>query len=89
MLALLKWIGIVLAVYFVSWCAAWFLMFALRGDDLNFQYFFQYLGAAWSFSAGELAAFIWLGSLVIFFVLLGVLLLVRKLFARRRHNAVF
>ena len=85
----LKWLAVSLAAYFVAWSLSYVLMMMSRGDSLaQGEFFFQYLALAWSFSGGELPTFIWAGSVVIFLVLMGLLLVVRKMFNRGRESAV-
>ena len=70
---------VLVAVYFAAWTASYAAMFVSRGDGLDFSYFFEYLGLAWTFSGGELPSFIWLFSVIAFLPLavLAVFLLRR------------
>ena len=73
-------VGLYLACWIVSHC----LLFLLRGEGLGLQYLSSYFLAAWTFSAGELPTFIWLGSLVLF----GLTLLAWSMRRRFHHPAV-
>jgi len=52
--------------YFLSWSLAYVLTFLLRGDTLDFGFFFEYLVLGWTFSGFELPVFMWMFSLLIF-----------------------
>jgi hypothetical protein len=72
---------VLVGVYLAAWTASYAVMFASRGDGLDFTYFFEYLRLAWTFSGGELPSFIWLFSIIAFFPLAGL-----SVFLLRRHK---
>ena len=88
MVAKLKLLGIVLAMYLLAWCTSYFLVMVFRGDGMNFRELIDYLGLAWSFSGGEIPMFVWFGSLVIFAVLITATILARRFYSGEHHNAV-
>jgi hypothetical protein len=61
---LLRYVG----YYFLSWSLAYVLTFLLRGDTVDFGFFFEYLILGWTFTGFELPMFIWMFSIVIFLI---------------------
>ena len=76
----------VFAAYFVAWTAAYVLTLLSRGDGIDFGHYFEYLGLAWTFRAGELPLFIWLSSVLGFVPLAVVIIILFRRHERRTHN---
>jgi hypothetical protein len=54
------------AAYFVGWTGSYILFWVLRGDTIPFNYYFDYLFAAWTFGGIEGASqFMLIGSIVL------------------------
>jgi len=80
--SLARWSALSLLLYAIAWTISYVAMFSLRGDSLDFSYYFEYLAWGWSFSGGELPTFIWLSSLVLFLVLLASVVVLNRIFIR-------
>jgi hypothetical protein len=87
-MAALKWTAASVVVYFVAWCASYALMMISHGDGLAPGHLLEYFTLAWSFSGGEIPTFIWLGSLLLFVMLMAALLAARKMLRRKGESAV-
>src|SRR5262245_1516862 len=66
MRALSKYIVLLAAVYVAAWTVSYAAVLASRGDGLDFTWYFEYWGLAWTFRGGELPSFIWLCSIIVF-----------------------
>jgi hypothetical protein len=75
------------AAYFVAWTTAYVLMLLSRGDGIDFSRYFEYLGLAWTFRAGELPLFIWLFSILGFVPLAAFVIILFRRHERRPRNA--
>jgi len=84
----LRWMLILLSTYAIAWCSSYVLIMTSRSDGLALEHFFEYFALAWSFSGGELPTFVWLGSLLIFLVLIGLVLIAQKVLRRKHESAV-
>ena len=76
-----------LAAYVVAWTTAYALMLVLRGDGLDFSHYFEYLGLAWTFRAGELPLFIWLFSIMGFLPLAAFVIILFRRHEKHTRNA--
>jgi hypothetical protein len=76
-----------LAAYFVAWTTAYVLMLLSRGDRIDFGHYFEYLGVAWTFRAGELPMFIWLFSIIGFAPLAAFVIIIFRRYDRHTYNA--
>ena len=82
----LRYAAVLVVVYFAAWTASYAAMFVCRGDGLDFSYFFEYLGLAWTFSGGELPSFIWLFSVIAFLPLAIVTVFLLRRYERHKKS---
>src|SRR4051794_39114734 len=74
---------VLIAMYFIAWTASYVLFWVVRGDTIEFTYYFGYPFAAWTGGGIEGAPqlmLIW--SVILFLPLAAILVLVL-----RRHQA--
>jgi hypothetical protein len=62
-------------------------MFLSRGDGIEFSQYFEYLGLAWTFRAGELPLFLWLFSVIGFVPLAALVIILFRHDERHIRNA--
>ena len=70
-----------IAMYLVAWTASYILTWVLRGDTIDFAYYFSYLCAAWTGGGLEVPQSMLILSVILFIPLAVIFLLVLK----RRH----
>ena len=75
---------VLVGLYLACWIASHCLVFLSDGEGLGLEYLSSYFILAWTFSAGELPTFIWIGSVLLF----GITLLVWYLRNRFHRSAV-
>lgn len=63
---------LLIAGYLVAWCLSYVYMMRSRGDQPEWRECYDYFVLAWTFEAGEIPAFIWGYSLVVFVLMAGV-----------------
>jgi hypothetical protein len=61
-----------LGIYLVAWTLCFAVMFALRDEAVPWDLYLSYFAMAWTFRPGEIPAFIWAASLVVFVPLAAV-----------------
>ena len=69
------WLIALVGTYFIAWTCSYVLTWILRGDTIEFTYYFDYLVAAWTFTGMELPPFM-LALSMILFVPMAVLVVV-------------
>jgi hypothetical protein len=82
----LKYAVALVLAYLAAWTTSYTCVFLTRGDGLDFTHYFKYLALAWTFRAGELVSFIWVGSLITFLPLAVVAVFILLKYERHRKQ---
>jgi hypothetical protein len=84
----LKYVGVLVAIYFAAWTASYAFMFISPGDGLDFSHFFEYFRLAWTFRGGELPSFIWLFSVIAFLPLAVLSFFLLRRYDRQKNDVL-